>query len=261
MSPKTVTVTCKEGVATIILNRPERLNSFNLTLGNELYTILHQVGKDSSVRVVIIKGAGKGFCGGGDLKDMQAALDRPLFLRDLTRAIHRCVLEIRQMEKPVIAAVHGAAMGAGLSLMLACDIILAVKGTRFNTAFVNIGLAPGCGTFFITHLVGYHRACELVLTAKEFSTDEALEWGIINQVVEKDDLVSALREITSRFMELPYLAVGMAKGLLNESLRNDLVSHLELESRMAACSAESPNFSEAVQAFVEKRPPHFMSPP
>lgn len=257
MDYDTVQVDTDTSIATITLNRPNRLNSFSLSLGKELYHVLKQVGTDPHIRVVIIKGAGKAFCGGGDVKEMNSASNKSQYLKDLTKAIHRCVLEIRQMEKPVIAVVHGAAMGAGLSFMIACDIIVAVKGTRFNTAFINMGLAPGCGTYFISRLVGYQRACELVLLAKEFSTDEALDMGIINYAAETDNIENVVEKLIQRFHQLPPLAIGMAKTLLNESLCNDLISHLEQESYMAALSAGTHDFKEAVQAFVEKRPPHF----
>ncbi len=253
----TVQFNTDDGIATIALNRPDRLNSFNLSMGQDLYKVLKQVGADPQIQVVLIKGVGKAFCGGGDIKEMNAASNKSQYLKDLTKAIHRCVLEIRQMEKPVIAVVHGAAMGAGLSFMIACDLIVAARGTRFNTAFINIGLAPGCGTYFISRLVGYHRACELVLLAREFSTDEALDMGIINYVAETDSLDSVAGKLVQRFLQLPPRAVGMAKSLLNESLSNNLTSHLEQESCMAALSAGTRDFREAVQAFVEKRPPHF----
>lgn len=257
MTYDTVQVDIDNNIATITLNRPDRLNSFSLSLSQELYQVLKQVGADPRIHVILIKGAGRAFCGGGDVKEMNAASNKSQYLKDLTKAIHRCVLEIRHMEKPVIAVVHGAAMGAGLSFMIACDLIVAAKGTRFNTAFINIGLAPGCGTYFISRLVGYHRACELVLLAREFSTDEALNMGIINYVAETDNLDSMVGKLVQRFRQLPPLAVGMAKTLLNESLSNDLISHLEQESCMAALSAGTRDFKEAVQAFVEKRPPHF----
>ncbi len=253
----TVQVDTNNSIATITLNRPDCLNSFSLALGQDLYKVLQKVGADPHIHVVLIKGAGKAFCGGGDVKEMNAASNKSQYLRNLTKAIHQCILEIRQMEKPVIAVVHGVAMGAGLSFMIACDLIVAARGTRFNTAFITMGLAPGCGTYFISRLVGYHRACELVLLAREFSTDEALDLGIINYVAETDNLDSVVGKLVQRFLQLPLLAVGMAKTLLNESLCNDLTSHLEQESRMAALSAGTRDFREAVQAFVEKRPPCF----
>jgi len=252
---ETIRLDVKKNVAYVTLSRPERLNSFDLKLGEELYDALRRVGGDRNVRVVVLTGEGKGFCGGGDVKEMYVAEDKPFFLRELTRAIHRCVIEIREMEKPVIAAVNGYAFGAGFSLALACDIILAVKGAKFNTAFINIGLAPGCGTQFVTQLVGYHRACELILTAKTFSADEACEMGVVNRVV--DDLDFAVEEEVEKFRKLPPIAVGLAKRLINESLRNDMFSHLELESKTAAFSASTEDFKEGVTAFVEKRKPVF----
>ena len=246
-----------ENIAYVTLNRPERLNSFDLQLGEELYDILSNLKNDPQVRAVVIKGTGKGFCGGGDVKEMYAAEDKPRFLRDLARAIHKCVIEIRCMEKPVIAAVNGAAFGAGLSLALACDLLIAVKGVKLNSAFIGIALAPGCGTQFITKLVGYHKACELILTSKTFTSEEALDMGIVNRVVDEDDLDVVVEEYASKFRTLPPIAVGMAKTLINESMKNDMVSHLERESRMASRSAATEDFIEGITAFVEKRKAKF----
>ena len=161
------------------------------------------------------------------------------------------------MQKPVIAAVNGAAFGAGLSLVMSCDLIIAVEGTKFNTAFINIGLAPGCGTYFMTRLFGYHKACELVLTAKTFTAEEAFAMGFVNEVVKREEFDKKIMQYAAKFMHLPPLAVGMAKMLLNESLHNDLLSHLELESITAARSAASKDFEEGVRAFVEKRKANF----
>jgi 2-(1,2-epoxy-1,2-dihydrophenyl)acetyl-CoA isomerase len=257
MSYETLLLTVGDAVATITLNRPDRLNSFDMKLGHELYEVLQEAAKNQDVRVVVIKGTGKGFCGGGDVKEMHAAADKTRFLRDLTRAIHRCVIEIRAMEKPVIAAVNGAAFGAGLSLALACDIIIAVKDAKLSTAFIGIGLAPGCGTQFFTQVVGYQRACEYILTSKTFTAEEAAQLGLINKVVEPGDLDSTVEELTSLFQTLPPLAVGKAKMLINKSMENDMISHLELESKTAAWSAGTQDFNEGVTAFVEKRRPLF----
>jgi 2-(1,2-epoxy-1,2-dihydrophenyl)acetyl-CoA isomerase len=188
---------------------------------------------------------------------MYAADDKSKFLRDLTRAIHRCVIEMRSMEKPIIAAVNGSAFGAGLSLALACDIIIAVKGAKLSTAFIGIGLAPGCGTQFVTKLIGYQRACEYLLTSKLFTAEEAFQLGMINQVVEVDELDVAVENIVSAFRTLPPIAVGKAKMLINKSLNNDMISHLELESKTAAWSAGTEDFAEGISAFVEKRKPIF----
>jgi 2-(1,2-epoxy-1,2-dihydrophenyl)acetyl-CoA isomerase len=257
MNYETINVTIRDMVAYITLDRPDRLNSFDMKLGHEMYEALQDVAKDNTVRAVVIKGTGKGFCGGGDVKEMHAAVDKSRFLRDLTRAIHRCVIEMRSMEKPVIAAVNGAAFGAGLSLALACDIIIAVKDAKMSTAFIGIGLAPGCGTQFVTKLIGYQRACEYILTSKTFTAEEAYQLGMINKVVETDALDAAVEDVVSAFRTLPPIAVGKAKMLINKSLDNDMISHLELESKTAAWSAGTGDFTEGVTAFVEKRKPAF----
>ena len=186
---------------------------------------------------------------------MYDAEDKSKFLRDLTKAIHRCVIEMRTMEKPVIAAVNGAAFGAGLSLVLACDIIVALKDAKLGTAFIGIGLAPGCGTQFFTKLVGYQKACEYILTSKTFTAEEAQQLGIVNKVVDADKLDEAVEEFVSKFKKLPPIAVGKAKMLINKSLDNDMITHLELESLTASLSAASEDFTEGVTAFVEKRKP------
>jgi 2-(1,2-epoxy-1,2-dihydrophenyl)acetyl-CoA isomerase len=247
----------KQEVSYITLNRPERLNSFDMKLGEELYYALRDISSKPDIRTVVIKGTGKGFCGGGDVKEMYSAKDKPQFLRDLTKAIQKCVIEMRNMEKPVIAAVNGAAYGAGLSLALACDIIIAVKEAKFSTAFIGIGLAPGCGTQFFTQPIGYQKACEYILTSKTFSAEEAKQLGIINQVVDSDKLDKTVEEFVLKFRTLPPKAVGKAKMLINKSLDNDMISHLELESITAAKSAGSEDFKEGVTAFFEKRKPVF----
>ena len=157
----------------------------------------------------------------------------------------------------MIAAVNGAAFGAGLSLALACDIIIAAKEAKFGTAFIGIGLAPGCGTQFFTKLTGYQRACEYILTSKTFTAEDAKQLGIINKVVDSSELDSAIEEFISKFKKLPPIAVGKAKMLINKSLDNDMISHLELESITAAKSAGTEDFKEGVTAFTEKRKPIF----
>lgn len=257
MTYETLTIETRENIAYITLNRPERLNSFDMKLGEELYEVLHDTSKNKEIRAVVIKGTGKGFCSGGDVKEMHASKDKSQFLRDLTKAIHKCVIEMRNMEKPVIAAVNGHAFGAGLSLVLSCDIVIAVKEAKFCTAFIGIGLAPGCGTQLFTKLVGYQRACEYILTSKTFTPEKAFELGIINKVVESDELDDAVEEFASRFRELAPIAVGKGKMLINKSMENDLISHLELESKTASLSAGTDDFKEGVTAFVEKRKPVF----
>jgi len=253
MNYKTLKSVKKNNVCYITLNRPDRLNSFDMKLGKELYSVLKKTTIDKEIKAVVIKGSGKGFCGGGDVKEMHNAVDKKQFLRDLTLSIHKCVKELRTMEKPVIALVNGPAFGAGLSLALACDIIIAEKNAKFGTAFIGIGLAPGCGTQFFTKVVGYQKACEYILTSKIFTAEKAFELGIVNKVVDKKDLESTLEYFLEKFRKLPPIAVGKAKMLINKSMENDMISHLELESKTASESAGTEDFKEGVSAFLEKR--------
>jgi len=257
MNYETLAFEKKNNVAYILLNRPERLNAFDMKLGEELYSVLKKITPDKTIRAVVIKGTGKGFCGGGDVKEMHNTSDKPGFLKDLTKVIHKCVIEMRNMEKPVIAAVNGAAFGAGLSLALACDIIIAVEEAKFGTAFIGIGLAPGCGTQFFTKLVGYQKSCEYILTSKVFTAKKALELGIINKTVSFDKLDETIEEFAKKFRILPPIAVGKAKMLINKSLDNNMISHLDLESETASFAAGTDDFKEGVAAFVEKRKPVF----
>jgi len=248
----------KEKIGYIILNRPDRLNSFDMKLGRELLKILEKIENDKEIRAIVLTGIGKGFCAGGDVKEMYNAKDKSKFLKELTEIIHKCVIKMRTMEKPVIASINGAAFGAGLSLALACDIIISVKKAKFGTAFIGIGLAPGCGTQFFTKITGYQKACEYILTSKTFTAETAEKIGIINDVVEEKDLEKKLDEYLNKFRVLPPIAVGKAKMLINKSLENNMINHLDLESKTAANAASTKDFEEGVSAFVEKRKPLFI---
>ena len=247
-----------QNVAHITLNRPERMNSFDIKLGEELLDALNEIKKQNLIRAVVIKGTGNGFCGGGDVKEMYLAKDKSVYLRQLTKIIHKCVLALRDLEKPVIAGINGAAYGAGLSFALACDVIIAVKGAKMSTAFIGIGLAPGCGTQFFTKIVGYQQACEYIMMSKTFDAEQAKEMGLVNDVVDEKSLDLAINEIVEKFKKLPPIAVGKAKMLINKSLENDVIAHLDLESITAAYTAGTKDFEEGVTAFVEKRKPVFV---
>jgi len=257
MSYTTLTQKTIDSICYIKLNRPERSNSFDMILGDELYDILRSVGNNSNIRAIILTGTGTTFCAGGDVKEMYTAPKKDQFLRDLTRKIHRCVIEIRSMEKPVIAGINGAAFGAGLSLALACDIIIAKEHAKLGTAFIGIGLAPGCGTQFFTDIVGYQKACEYILTAKTFTAAEAHQLGLINRIVKDHEFDEIIDQLANTFRTLPPIAVGKAKMLIQKSLTNDMITHLELESKTAAASASTTDFLEGITAFVEKRKPRF----
>ena len=258
MDYDTIDFKIEENIAHITLNRPERMNSFDIKLGEELLDALNEIKKQNQLRAVIIKGTGNGFCGGGDVKEMYLAKDKSNYLRQLTKIIHKCVMALRNLEKPVIAGINGAAYGAGLSFALACDIVIAVKSAKMSTAFIGIGLAPGCGTQFFTRIVGYQKACEYIMMSKTFDAEKAKEMGLVNDVVDEKNLDLAINEIVEKFKKLPPIAVGKAKMLINKSLENDMLTHLDLESRTAAYAAGTNDFEEGVTAFVEKRKPVFI---
>ena len=258
MNYDTIDFKIKENIAHITLNRPERMNSFDIKLGEELLDALNEIKKQNQLRAVVIMGTGNGFCGGGDVKEMYLAKDKSNYLRQLTKIIHKCVMALRDLEKPVIAGINGAAYGAGLSLALACDIVIAVKSAKMNTAFIGIGLAPGCGTQFFTKIVGYQKACEYIMMSKTFDAEKAKELGLVNDVVDEKNLDLAINKIVEKFKKLPPIAVGKGKMLINKSLENDILTHLDLESRTAAYTAGTNDFEEGVTAFVEKRKPVFI---
>jgi 2-(1,2-epoxy-1,2-dihydrophenyl)acetyl-CoA isomerase len=255
MNYETIITEIKNKVGFILLNRPERLNSFDLKLGEELYQVLRDYSENNNIRAIVIKGSCKAFCAGGDVKEMYRSENKSEYLRDLTINIHKCVLQIRTMEKPVIAVVNGPAFGAGLALALACDIIIGLNGIKMSTAFISIGLAPGCGTKLLTQLIGYHKACEFILTSKIFTVEEGYKLGIINKIADSENLDTILEDFLLKFRELPPIAIGKAKMLINKSYDNDLTTHLNLESITASKSAKTFDFNEGITSFVKKRKP------
>jgi len=257
MDDKTVKTKIKQNCAYIYLKRAKRLNSFNMNLGKELYKALKKVNSSNDIKIVIITGLGKSFCAGGDVKEMHEAKDKPKFLKDLTKIIHKCVIEMRSMEKPVIAAVNGPAFGAGFSLALACDIIISVENAKFGTAFIGIGLAPGCGTQLFSQIVGYQRACEYILTSKVFNAEKAKEIGLVNKIVKENKLDEEIEKYVNIFSKFPSIAVGKAKMLINKSFENNFKEHLDLESITASETAGTDDFKEGVSAFANKRKPNF----
>jgi 2-(1,2-epoxy-1,2-dihydrophenyl)acetyl-CoA isomerase len=243
------------GVLTITLNRPEVLNAFNASMHAALGEALAQA-EDASVRAVVLTGAGRGFCVGQDLSEFrEAAGDIGSRLRD---NYHPNILAIRALEKPVIAAVNGAAAGAGLSFACACDIRIASDAASFVPAFINVGLVPDSGgTYFLVELLGYARAFGWMTSGQKLSAAEALDWGLVAQVVERDGLAERTAEVAARYAAMPTRGVGMTKRLFSEAARNRLEEQLELEADLQTAATETNDFREGVAAFLEKRKPEF----
>jgi len=249
-------LTGREGaVLTITLNRPDKLNAFNGAMHEGVRAALREARADD-VRAVVITGAGRGFCVGQDLTEFRDAPDD--IAERLRTGYHPNILAIRALEKPVIAAVNGAAAGAGLSLACACDLRIAADSAVFVPAFINIGLIPDSGgSFFIHRLLGYSRAFEWMASGRRLSAARAHAWGIVNEVVEDEELSSRAAEIAATFAVMPTRAVGMTKRLFDGAASRTLEEQLEVEAQLQSAATKTDDFREGVAAFLEKRDPSF----
>jgi 2-(1,2-epoxy-1,2-dihydrophenyl)acetyl-CoA isomerase len=248
--------TTREGaVLTITLNRPDVLNALNAATHKALAGAL-KAARGDDVRAVVITGAGRGFCVGQDLTEFRD--DAGDIGSRLRGNYHQNIKAIRALEKPVIAAVNGAAAGAGLSLACACDLRIASDQATFVPAFVNIGLIPDSGgTFFVTRLVGQARAFEWLCSGRRLTAAEARQWGVVSEVVEADALAGRAAEVASELAALPTRAIGMTKRLLDRAVTATLDDQLEWETQLQTAATQTEDFSEGVAAFLEKRPPDF----
>jgi 2-(1,2-epoxy-1,2-dihydrophenyl)acetyl-CoA isomerase len=242
-------------VLTITLNRPDVLNAFNGAMHKALGAALKEA-RDAEVRAVVLTGAGRGFCVGQDLTEFREA---PGDIGERLRSTyHPNVLAIRALDKPVIAAVNGAAAGAGMSVACACDLRIASDAAVFIPAFVNIGLVPDSGgTYFVTRLLGYARAFEWLCTGRRLSAAEAHAWGMVSEVVEADAFPARVAEFAAELAALPTSAIAMTKRLLDRAAASTLDAQLAWEAQLQAAATQTDDFREGVQAFLEKRKPNF----
>jgi len=248
--------TSRDGaVLAITLNRPDVLNAFNAAMHKALGAALKEA-RGPAVRAVVITGAGRGFCVGQDLTEFREA---PGDIGDRLRAgYHPNVLAIRALEKPVIAAVNGAAAGAGLSFACACDIRIAADSATFVPAFINIGLVPDSGgSFFIARLLGPARAFEWMSSGRRLTAAEAHAWGLVSEVVEADDLPGRAAALAAELAALPTRGVGMTKRLFDHATTATLEEQLEREAQLQTAATQTEDFREGVTAFLEKRAPNF----
>jgi len=248
--------TTRDGaVLTITLNRPDVLNAFTADMHRELVGAFKEA-REPEVRAVVVTGAGRGFCVGQDLNEFgEAARDIAGRLR---RHYHPTVLAVRELEKPVLAAVNGPAAGAGLSFACACDLRLAAESATFVPAFINIGLVPDMGgTFFVRRLVGTSRAFEWMTSGRRLSAAEALEWGLVSEVVADDRLAERAAERAAELAALPTRGIGLTKRLFDHAETATLDEQLEFEAQLQAAATQTADFREGVSAFLEKRQPNF----
>jgi 2-(1,2-epoxy-1,2-dihydrophenyl)acetyl-CoA isomerase len=260
---ETVNLTiCPDGAATVELNRPEVLNAWNQQLGVDLLMALRQVAEDDTVRAVLITGAGRAFSSGADLKDVSGGETtpngRPDVYKVLTERYHPIMHTIREMGKPVVAAVNGAAVGIGCSLALCCDLIVAAESAYFLLAFVNIGLVPdGGSSLFVPTRVGMARATELAMLGERLGATKALEWGLINRVAPDASLIEEAAALAARLAGGPTRSYAGTKRQLNNWLYPRMAEQLELEAQIQREMAGSDDFLEGAMAFMEKRPTRF----
>ncbi len=255
-----IQVTEADGIATITLNRPDKLNAFIGHMRRDLAEALEHAGSDRSTRVVIITGAGRAFCAGGDIAFMAELMQRrdaEEFSRILG-AGKRVILAIRQMTKPVIAAINGPASGAGCNLALACDLRIAANTATFSQSFAKVGLHPDWGgTYFLPRLVTPNKACEMFFLGEAINAAEAARWGIVNQVVAPEELESATMQLAQRLRAAPPIALAAAKHAVYMSQAEDLEEMLRYETEAQLRCFESDDGHEGVHAFLEKREPKF----
>jgi 2-(1,2-epoxy-1,2-dihydrophenyl)acetyl-CoA isomerase len=256
---ETVNLTRRDGAAWIELNRPDAPNAWNKQLGIDLHAAVHEVAEDEAVRAVVLTGAGRGFSSGADLKagfdptpeghpDVRTALER----------YHEIMVAIRRMPKPVVAGVHGPAVGIGCSLALCADYIVASESSYLLLAFVNIGLVPdGGSSLYIPARAGFTRAAEMALLGEKITATDAERWNLINRVVPDDELRAVLEGLATRFATGPTRSFAGTKRQLNNWLFTRMEEQLELEADIQQEMAASGDFVEGVTAFIQKRPANF----
>jgi 2-(1,2-epoxy-1,2-dihydrophenyl)acetyl-CoA isomerase len=245
------------GIATITLNRPEVFNALNDEITFELQDAFKTIGKDDAVRVVVLTGAGKAFCSGQDLKS-SSGQEKRSFMDSLHKRYNPIVKAMRNLPKPIIARVNGVAAGAGCSLALACDIIVAAEEALLIEVFINIGLVPDSGSsYFLPRLVGMAKAFEWATMGTKIKATEAAQYGLINKAVPADQLDQAVEAYTSYFANAPTKSVGLIKKMLAKSATSSLEEMLEYEAYCQEIAGATNDYKEGVKAFLEKRKPEF----
>jgi len=249
----------EDHVARLTLNRPDAGNAMNAVMMRELRDVAILCDEDPEIRAVIITGAGKMFCAGGDLRSFAGEGDGlPAYLKGITNDLHGAVSRLCRMDAPVVSAVKGVAAGAGFSLACAADMVIAAESARFTVAYAGVGLSPdGSCSFFLPRLVGLRRTQELMLTRRILKASEALDWNLVTRVVPDDDLETESAKLVAQLAAGPTRAFGSAKRLLLQSSGDHLESQMEREARSIADAARSADGREGIAAFLAKREADF----
>ncbi len=255
---KSILVKIENSVAFITLNRSEVFNSFNREMALLLQSILDDCETNTEVRAIVLTGNGKAFCAGQDLKEVTTPELNPGFKKILEEHYNPIITRIRNTNKPIIAAVNGVAAGAGANIALACDIVVASENASFIQAFSKIGLVPDSGgTFFLPRLIGFQKASALMMLGDKVTAEEAEHLGMIFKVIPFEGFDAEVEKLALKLANMPTKALGYIKELLNKSMNNTLEEQLDLEGKLQIESAQSEDYSEGVNAFMEKRKPVF----
>src|SRR5690554_5125719 len=253
-----ITKEIKDNIAYLTLNRPEVFNSFNREMALLLQSELDACEENSDIRAIVITGNGKAFCAGQDLKEVTSPELNPGFKKILEEHYNPIVTRIRKIEKPIIAAVNGVAAGAGANIALACDVVVASEHASFIQAFSKIGLVPdSAGTFFLPRLIGFQKASALMMLGDKVSAEEAEKLGMIYKVFPSETFMEEAEKIAVTLSQMPTHGLALTKKALNASMQNNLDDQLKLESKYQIEAAQTKDYSEGVNAFMEKRKPNF----
>lgn len=255
---KSILLKIENNIGYITLNRPEVFNSFNREMALKLQEILGECESNSQIRAIVLTGTGKAFCAGQDLKEVTSPELNPGFKKILDEHYNPIISLIRNIKKPIIAAVNGVAAGAGANIALACDVVVAHEKVNFIQAFSLIGLIPdSAGTFFLPRLIGFQKASALCMLGDKISAEEAERLGMIYKVFALDNFEAEVNKLALKMAKMPTKALGMTKTLLNASITNNLDQQLALESKYQIEAAQTNDYTEGVAAFMEKRQPNF----
>ena len=256
MAYQTLRYEVKDAIATLTLNRPDAYNALNLTLGRDLFHATLEADEDPGVRCIVVTGAGKAFCAGGDVKDFAEAGDRVgVVIKELTTYLHGAVSRLARTAKPVIMGINGIAAGGGMSFALAGDLVVAAESAKFTMAYSRIAASPdGSSSYFLPRLIGLRRALELHYTNRVLTAREALDWGLVNRVHPDAEFPDALAGLARELAAGPTLAFGRAKQLFHQSTQESLETQMELEAQAIAASGHTADFQAGVKAFAAKQP-------
>jgi 2-(1,2-epoxy-1,2-dihydrophenyl)acetyl-CoA isomerase len=255
MAYESVIYEVKDAVATITLNRPDAYNALNLSLARDLYHVVLEADEDRAVRCIVVTGAGRAFCAGGDVKDFADNPDRiGILIKELTTYLHGAVSRLARTQKPVVMAVNGVAAGGGMSFALSGDLVIAAESAKFTMAYSKIAASPDASSsYFLPRMIGLRRALELHYTNRVLTAREAAEWGLVNRVHPDAEFAPAVSALCRELAQGPTLAFGRAKLLFHQSSQESLETQMELEAQAIAACGHTEDFRNGVGAFAKKQ--------